>query len=397
VNLLFVTIACLGQDFGEFKKQILFTAGNDGYFNYRLPSIVSTKNGVLLAFCGARNGDGGDWAPIDIVMRRSEDAGKTWSAIQSIAFGNGLPCENPTPVVDYVTNEIHLLYHLNFAKCFYIKSTDDGKTWTKPVDITPAIDGFNKIYPWNVLAPGPGHGIQLNNGRLIVPFWLSNGGKSHRPSIVVPVYSDNHGKTWKAGDMAVSDNDTTVIPNEACCVQLADGRVMFNSRNESHNYRRLVNYSPDGVSNWSEPLFADAFFEPICAASLCRYTIQPDEPKNRILFCNPDSRQNPVMVLKDTPRSAFTRSRSNLTMRMSYDEGITWPVTKVIDPGFSAYSDITVTPDGLIHCLYEGKSINEEGKNVYSLILATFNLEWLTDGKDRHFVVNKENCKESEL
>jgi sialidase-1 len=234
----------------------------------------------------------------------------------------------------------------------------------------------------------------MHSGRLVVPFWLSDGGgaasgakrRSHRPSIVVSVYSDDHGRTWRAGEVAVPDNDVTVIPNETSLVQLADGRVMFNSRNESINYRRLVTYSADGATGWSEPRFHDAFFEPICFASMVRYSQAPRQSKDRILFCNPDSRQDPWVAEKaSTPRSARNRHRTHLTVRMSYDEGVTWPVAKTIDPGVAGYSDLAVTPDGRIHVLYEGGVIageNSHFKNA-AMSVVSFNLEWLTDGRDR--------------
>lgn len=393
--MVLVGLSTTAQESGMFRIQKLFEAGKEGYYTYRIASLVSTKQGSLLAFCAARKGNGGDWDPIDIVVRRSTDSGKSWEPMKILVHSEGIPCDNATPIVDYITGEVHLLYQIDYARCFYLKSGDDGLTWTSPAEITSTIDEFKKVYPWVVLAPGPGHGIQLKNGRLVVPFWLSNGGgkefgpnhRGHRPSVVVSVYSDDHGKTWKAGEIAVPDNDTTVIPSETSCVQLADGRVLFNSRNESINYRRLFTFSKDGATGWSVPVFADAFFEPICFGSMCRHSMKSFQSKNRILFCNPDSRQDPWKAAKpSTPRSAPNRHRTNLTVRMSYDEGITWPVSKVIDPGIAGYSDLAVTPDGMIHCFYEGGSIEGTGGNHFKnthMSVASFDLLWLTDGKDK--------------
>ena len=378
----------------EINRQVLYQAGTHGYFTYRIASMVATKEGSLLAFAAARKGTGGDWDPINIVMRRSTGMGKTWEPLQIVVEDGDLPCDNAMPITDYQTGEVHLLYQIDYAKCFYTKSVDDGLSWSKPTEITSVIDQFKKIYPWVVLAPGPGHGIQMMNGRLVVPFWLSDGGgqagpgkKPHRPSIVVSVYSDDHGKTWKAGEVAVPDNEVSVIPNETSVIQLADGRVMFNSRNESINYRRLITYSEDGATDWTEPFFHDAFFEPICFASMVRYSMQPAQSKNRILFCNPDSRHDPWIANKQsTPRSARNRHRTNLTVRMSYDEGHTWPVSKVIDPGIAGYSDMAVTPDGMIHLLYEGGTVKGFEGNHFknqAMSVVSFNLEWLTGGEDR--------------
>lgn len=376
------------------RRTVLFEAGQQGYFTYRIASLVATKPGSLLAFAAARKGQGGDWDPINIVQRRSTDAGRTWAPVRVVVADGDLPCDNAMPITDYVTGEVHLLYQIDYARCYYTKSADDGLTWSQPVEITATLDTFKAVYPWVVLAPGPGHGIQMTNGRLVVPFWLSDGSsnpnakrRSHRPSIVVSVYSDDHGRTWKAGEVAVPDNDVTVIPNETSVVQLADGRVLFNSRNESMNYRRLFTTSADGATGWSKPYFHDAFFEPICFGSMVRHSQQPAQSKNRILFCNPDSRHDPWVAAKaNTPRSARNRHRTNLTLRMSYDEGHTWPVAKVIDPGIAGYSDLAVTPDGLIHVLYEGGTIpghNDSHFKNQAMSVVSLNLEWLTDGADR--------------
>ncbi|MHC4520119.1 MAG: sialidase family protein, partial [Planctomycetota bacterium] len=274
----------LAQGTGVMRKVRLYEAGAGGYYTYRIASLVATKDGTLLAFCAARKNRGGDWDPIDIMMRRSTDSGRTWEPARVVVHEKNMPCDNAMPIVDYQTGAVHLLYQIDYARVFYMRPDDDGRTFTDPPEITKTLESFRDTYPWVVVAPGPGHGIQMHNGRLVVPFWMSDGGskefgpnhRGHRPSIVVAVYSDDHGRTWKAGDVAVPDNDVTVIPNETSVIQLADGRVMFNSRNESHNYRRLVTYSPDGATQWSEPRFHDAFFEPICFASMVRYSIEPN-------------------------------------------------------------------------------------------------------------------------
>jgi len=393
-GLLFILIAgsLSAQDAGTMRKVQLYEAGVGGYYTYRIASLVATKQGSLLAFCAARKNRGGDWDPIDILMRRSTDQGKTWELPKVIVHEEQLPCDNAMPIVDYQTGAVHLLHQIDYARVFYMRSDDDGRTFSPAREITQTLEQFREVYPWVVVAPGPGHGIQMRNGRLVVPFWMSNGGskefgpkhRGHRPSIVVSVYSDDHGQTWQAGEVAVPDNDVTVIPNETSLIQLADGRVMFNSRNESPNYRRLITYSQDGATGWSQPFFHDAFFEPICFASMVRYSMKPAESKNRILFCNPDSRHDPWIARgSSTPRSARSPHRVNLTVRMSYDEGHTWPVAKVLDPEIAGYSDLAVTSDGMIHCLYEGGSLTgSHYKNTHMSVIS-FDLAWLTQGQDR--------------
>ena len=207
---------------------------------------------------------------------------------------------------------------------------------------------------------------------------LAAGGHAHRPSVTATIYSDDHGKTWQRGDIAVPDQPPYRWPNETVVVQLADGQVMLNVRGESDAHRRLQTVSPDGATGWSKPVFNDQLLEPICMASIVRFIIQPGD-KNRILFANPNTLERADH--KEAPGKS--RDRKNLSVKLSYDEGATWPVNKALEPGFSGYSDLAVLPDGTILCFYERGSTNN--KDIYRtglLTLARFNLEWLTDGKD---------------
>jgi len=239
---------------------------------------------------------------------------------------------------------------------------------------TRTFEAFRPEYDWKVLATGPGHGIQLISGRLIVPVWLSTGegGHAHRPSCISSIYSDDHGKTWYCGEIIAKDPDPLRNPSETVALQLKDGRVMFNIRNESKVHRRAVAFSPDGASNWTTPVFDEALYEPICMASIVRYSIKP---KNRILFSNPDSHHKSTV---DKP----SRSRENLTIKLSYDEGRSWPIAKSLEKGVSGYSDLAVGLDGTIYCFYERGSISSSHYNPKYLCVARFNLEWLTDGMD---------------
>jgi sialidase-1 len=358
-----------------FNKTTLFRAGEDGYATYRIPAIVVTTRGTLLAFCAARV-EPGDWSEIAIAMRRSTDGGASWSPMQIIASRPGATVDNPTPIVDQQTGAIHFLHQVDYERGFYLRSDDDGQSWRAPVDITATFDAFRDEYPWTVIAPGPGHGIQPKNGRLIAPVWLSTGAgtefgpgkRGHRPSVVSVIYSDDHGATWERGEIVARNSAETPNPSETVALELADGRVLLNIRNESKRNRRLISVSADGVTGWSEPVFHDGLFEPICFASLVRYSEQP----SRILFANPDS------SAKRPPTGGWSR-RENLTVRLSNDEGATWPIARVIDAGVAGYSDLAVGGDGAIYCLYEG---GETGGNMFynsHLSLASFNLAWVMD------------------
>jgi sialidase-1 len=277
------------------------------------------------------------------------------------------------------TGAVHLLFCHEYMRCFYRKSDDGGRTFAPPVAITPAFEPFRRHYDFQVLATGPGHGIQLTTGRLVVPVWLSTGtgGHAHRPSVVATITSDDHGASWQCGQIVAGETDPLVNPSEAEAVELADGRVLLNMRSESNSNRRAIATSPDGATDWTRPVFDDALVEPICMASLCRLSQAATGGKNRILFANPANLER----ANGKAAPGQSRDRKNLTIRLSYDEAATWPVSRTLEPGASAYSDLAVGKDGAIYCLYERA---ERLNNVFapSLVFARVNLEWLTDGKD---------------
>jgi len=372
----------------------LFQAGQDGYAIYRIPGIVCTAQGALLAYCEARKSSRGDWGTIDILLRRSTDGGKTWSErrkiadvpgpktknpvalAQQLADAGEVTYNNPVAIVDRLASTggksvVHFLFCLEYARCFYMRSDDDGQSFGKPVEVTSAFDKFRPEYSWKVLATGPAHGIQLRTGRLIVPVWLSlgTGGHAHRPSVTSTIYSDDHGQTWQRGDIAVPDTAEWIYPNETVAAELADGRVMLNVRSESKAHRRLITTSTDGATGWSTPAFDDALLEPICMASLVRVSTAAGGGRNRLLFANPDN----LTRADGKEEAGKSRDRKNLTLKLSYDEGRTWSVSRVLEPGRSAYSDLAAGADGGLYCLYESAG---------DLRLARFNLEWLTSGKD---------------
>jgi sialidase-1 len=208
------------------------------------------------------------------------------------------------------------------------------------------------------------------------------GGHAHRPSVTATIYSDDHGRTWQRGDIAVPNTDEWIFPNETVIVELADGRVMLNVRSESKAHRRLVTISPDGATHWSTPKYDQALLEPICMASIIRYSAKPAADKDRIVFANPHNLERADGKAKE----GGSRDRRNLSIKLSYDEGQTWPVSKTLEQGYSAYSDLAVLRDGTILCLYErGRETDALRKKPSSyayLTLARFNLEWLTDGRD---------------
>jgi Neuraminidase (sialidase) len=385
LGMLLVTTAATRAGETSLEKLDLFEANAGGYAHYRIPGLVVTRAGTLLAYCEARKSTRGDWGTIDILMRRSTDGGLTWGPARKVvtpprdatknpvALAQGLarPGEvtlnNPVAIADQKTGAVHFLYCVEYARCFYQRSDDGGATFTGPVEITPAFEAFRPEYPWKVLATGPGHGIQLSNGRLLVPVWLSTGtgGHAHRPSAVSVVYSDDHGKTWHRGDVVAAHPDP-INPSETAAVELADGRVMLNVRHESEPHLRGVTVSRDGATGWGKLRYDPALPEPVCFGSLVRLSKRLGGDKDRILFVNP---HNPA-----------GRERRNLTVKLSEDEGQTWPLSRVIEPGPSGYADLAVGPDGTIYCFYERGSAGGGATNPRSLCLARFDLGWLSGG-----------------
>ena len=395
---VFLITLCLPAAEPFLEKSDLFEAARNGYALYRIPGAVVTRQGTVLAYCEARKGERGDWGTIDIHLRRSIDGGRAWDKPRKIAAIEGphrknpaaleqklasegeVTYNNPVAIPDLKTGAIHFLFCYEYMRAFYMRSDDDGQTFSKPVEITAAFERFRVDYPWRVIATGPGHGIQLQTGRLVVPVWLSTstGGHAHRPSVTSVIYSDDHGRNWHRGEIALPDTPEFIIPNEAAAVELANGRVMLNARSESKAHRRIITYSKDGAKGWSEPFFHSDLLEPICMAGLARMTMKPPGDRNRLLFSNPNNLER----LDGNAEPGKNRDRRNLTVQLSYDEGETWSVSKPLEPGWSGYSDLAVTHDGTILCFYERGGLDENHFKTAALTMARFNLEWLTDGKD---------------
>lgn len=356
----------------------VFPAKSHGIARYRIPGIVVTPKGTVLAYAEARKNNSSDWGEIEIHLRRSTDGGKTWLPGQQIAHRGprleGNPrkktggereqtVNNPVAIVDRTTGAIEFLYCINYARCFAMRSTDDGLTWSDPIDITATFEPFRRHYDWKVIATGPGHGIQLRSGRLVVPIWLAYGGVGdHGPAAAATIYSDDHGRTWRAGDLAVPDTAPFGSPNESIAATLSDGRVMLMSRSLSQANRKIVTTSPDGATGWSKPTFHDELWEPRCMAGLIAHPAAP----GLLLFTNPHTLGRDAAG-KEIPSAKGPRQ--NLTVKLSRDDGKTWPVSRTLEAGPSAYSDLAVLPDGTVLCLYEKAS---------DIVVARFNLAWLT-------------------
>jgi len=351
----------------------VFVSGSDGYHTYRIPALLVAPDGNLLAFCEGRKAGRSDSGDIDLLLKRSGDGGMTWSRQQIVWDDGANTCGNPCPVIDRATGAIWLALTWNHGRdserqikqnagidtrrVFMTCSSDNGRTWAKPREITDTA----KRPEWRWYATGPGVGIQLERGpwkgRLVIPC-------DH--SIVAPndpdgynshvILSDDHGETWRLGGVV------RPAVNECQVVELADGTLLINMRNyDRSRTTRAIATSTDGGMTWSAVRHDPALVEPVCQASLLRYTVQPRDGRNRLLFANPGH--------------AEVGQRRDMTMRMSYDEGRTWPVGRVLRPGPAAYSCLAILPDGRIACLFEAGE-----KHPYERItLACFSRDWLAN------------------
>lgn len=199
--------------FPEFPKYTVFSAGDDNVNSYRIPSLLTSKDGSLLVFCEARRESWKDKSRTDIVVKRSTDNGRTWSVMQDLTQGTTGAYMDPTPLLDSVTGRIFLFTTFWPAddhtgaknRAVLLTSDDNGCTWAAPVDVTDTLMPKGcRIYGF-----GPGAGLQMvgekYRGRLILPARVSEvtGEKAHD----VAIYSDNHGKTWKMGGNGDNDDE----------------------------------------------------------------------------------------------------------------------------------------------------------------------------------------------
>ncbi|MFZ9748112.1 MAG: sialidase family protein, partial [Opitutaceae bacterium] len=287
----------------------LFTEHTDGFVSYRIPGLVVTARGTVLAYGEARKYSGADWGEIEVHLRRSTDGGRTFAPARQVAhLGPRLPrhpvlAEHPRgnhggPAEQTVNNPVaiatregpvHLLYCVEYQRAFHVRSDDDGLTWTEPVEITGALAGFRAAWPWRVLALGPGHGLQLQSGRLLVPVWIALAeGSPHGRAVSATIVSDDGGRTWRAGAIAVPNDDSTPSPSEAIATELPGGRVLLLARTRSAAHRKVATVSPDGASGWSRPEVVPDLVEPICMSGLITLPDAAGRPSATVVHSNPD-------------------------------------------------------------------------------------------------------------
>lgn len=345
----------------------LFVAGLDGYHTYRIPALLVTAKGSVLAMCEGRKTGTGDHGDLDLVMKRSTDGGRSWSPL-SIIYEEGdaakITIGNPCPVVDASTGVIWLPFCKNNKEVFITSSSDDGQSWTPPRNISSSATKPT----WDWVATGPGIGIQLkrgsHRGRLVIP-------SDHKHNVAgTPsewnshmLFSDDAGATWQfSAPIQAGGNECQVI-------ERADGSLLVNTRMEGHFQGvRGIATSSDGGATWTPITHDQQLPCPKCQGSLLRYSEPEGTTPGILLFSNP----HPPTTSDGKPN----RARVRLTIRQSNDDGQTWPYAQVLHPGPSAYSSLARLPDGTVLCLYECGE-----KSPYeALRLARFSLNWVREG-----------------
>jgi len=362
-----------------FAQQInvpVFISGAEGYKTFRIPAIIGLKDGTLLAFCEGRVNGAADFGDIKIVLKRSTDHGKTWSPLQTIVDNDRLQAGNPAPVIDltdpaYPRGRIFLFYNTGnnsesqvrkgkgLREVWYKTSTDAGVTWSPAVNITGQVHhpmqtetnpAYNDRLDWRSYANTPGHAIQLQNekyrGRIYIIANHSAGDAQNKFTDydVHGYYSDDHGSTFH-----LSHNLDIPGSNESMAVELSDGRLMINTRNQTGNPGlRIVAISSNGGEKWDKVYYDSLLHDPVCQGSILNIHLKKN--RSALAFCNDDE----------------TKKRNNLTLRISNTDGADWPVKFIVDKSaddykgdFTAYSDLVQISKNKIGVLYERDSYKQ--------------------------------------
>jgi sialidase-1 len=334
------------------ETSVPFRAGQEGYASFRIPAVVATGTGDLLAFCEGRVGSRDDFGNIDIVLKRSSDGGRTWGQLQIAAHHGDALAGNPAPVV-LDTGRVLLVHVRNAAsatedairrgtvsaadgrRVWVRHSDDEGRTWSAPREITRE----TKRPEWRWYATTPGHAIQLSTGRVVVPANHSlpptgtDNGTEGRYNGGHCLLSDDRGATWRIG--YVDDNtDGYINANETTAAELPDGRVYFNTRNDSPSPgTRADAHSADGGQTLVKPFRPQAgLVAPVCQAAVLQL-------------------HDPGLLLCSGP--ADPGFRALMTIRVSTDGGTTWRPAYTVDGLPAAYSDLVRIDADTVGLLYE--------------------------------------------
>jgi sialidase-1 len=368
--LFIILLTVLGFSTLTAQQKIpVFTSGTEGHKSYRIPAIIQIPDRTILAFCEGRVNGSGDFGDINIVMKKSSDQGRTWSALTTIVDADSLQAGNPAPVVDltdpaYPAGRIFLFYNTGnnhegevrkgkgLREVWYKTSTDGGNTWSRAVNITiqvhrpkqPQVNAaYNFSEDWRSYANTPGHALQFASGKYKGRIYIAANHSAGAPKgrfedyYAHGFYSDDHGRSFHL-------SETINLPggNEATAAEVSNNGLLLNARNQKGDVRaRIIARSNDGGQSWTSIRFDNNLPDPVCEGSILN--IGRKKGKQVLAFCN----------------AADTTKRDNLTLRISYDEGKSWKKSILIEKSpdekkdFTAYSDIVRVNRHSVGVLYE--------------------------------------------
>lgn len=354
----------------------VFVSGQDGYPNYRIPSLVLTPKGVLLALCEGRTKND-DHAANDLVLKRSNDGGEKWSKLQLVRDEGEATCNDPVMTVldsgrvllffarfpaDAHTKNVVPGFEGKVTRHFVMHSDDDGAAWSEPREVTRMVKPKNA----QATSQGAGVGIQLNigprKGRILVPMWQRIGEGKQIETFAFTAISDDSGATWHHSQPVPhgrGDERPWHNISEAVLIELNDGRIMMNGRNANGPvpFHRKLSFSADAGETWSTCTEEKQLPEPQCHGSLIRIKTGDN---TAMLFANPNSQDG----------------RKNGTVYLSHNEGKTWPVSRMLVPGVFRYNCLAQLPDGTLLCLFE-----QGPTKTPKITLARFTLDWIVQAQ----------------
>jgi sialidase-1 len=378
VIVFFVAFVLCFQAVAQSLSIPVFTSGSQGYKSFRIPAIVKTPAETLVAFAEGRVNSADDFGNIDLVVKRSLDQGATWSSMNVVVDCKNLQAGNPAPVVDltdprFPKGRIFLFYNTGnnsenevrkgngCREVWYKTSIDEGVTWSEPTNITlqvhhPKQPKFNPAYncqeDWRSYANTPGHAMQFERSRYKARIYVaanhSQGdiSSSNTDYFSHGFYTDDHGATFK-----LAQSVPLAGSNESTAAELSNGSLLLNCRNQKGDVQnRIIALSHDGGEKWDKAYFDSNLPDPICQGAIL--TVGFVKGKATLAFVN----------------NADRKDRNNLTLRLSADEGATWPESYLIDKNpvpndadYTAYADLVKLDKRKIGVLYE--------KADYSLIV----------------------------
>lgn len=320
------------------------TNGNNGFDSYRVPGIVTAANGDLLLCYEGRIQEGDRRT---LFLRRSKDGGKTFTARTTIAIPkNGELLHNPLMIAG-TGGEVWLFWCADYGRLFLRLSLDNGETFGPTKELTNVVDGFRDNWPVTLWSIAPGHGIQMKNGTIVLPLWLSKGEKAHLPAAFACIYSTDAGHSWRCSNVVPAGNNVG-DPTEASVAECSDGTLLATMRHEIPGVRRRA-FCSGGPEHWGIAYLNHTLPDPICSGALLTLY------DGRMAFVNCAYGDEPALELQALGEKIrwSNDARQRLTLRVSNNDGASWSNGILLEQEAGA-SDLAQSLDGqTIYCFHE--------------------------------------------